>query len=598
MNETVKTLTFMVVALVALAAGVVTHLPRSDDDAAKNYVGQTLFEPFKPETAKSLEITEYVPDSPTPVKHFKVAQEKGVWVIPSKEDYPADASQQLGEAASAIMNATKLDVLSDDPRTHETYGVIDPADAKKLAADADNVGKRVTMADRSGKKLADLIIGKAVKEKPDQRYVRLPGQDAVLVASIKTDKLSGRFQDWIEKDLLKLNSWDVKRVAIDDYSVDLVRQVIDLRTRIALNYDDTASKWELGALEVFNREAEAYEPEKLADDEEINAQKVNDLKTALDDLQIVGVRRKPAGLAADLKVGEELLGNQEQTDSLARSGFYLFKLGDGPREIHSNEGEVRCGTKDGIEYKLRFGSLAALDDVDNPAADKTKPEGEAGADSEDNDSLANRYIMLTVDFNEELIPKPELQPLPGESPGNEAKPAGEETEKTSRQDSPLSAADGLLAFADGDDAGESGSVDGNPLATDDDAGEAKSASKKPAAKKPAAKSAKSGKSAKADAAKSAPKKPKTPAELERERIEKDNERKQKEYDDKVEKGREKAKGLSDRFADWYYVISNDTYKKIHLGRNDIIKEKAPAPGSKPDETDDILSEEEKGLPGQ
>lgn len=583
MNETLKTMTFMVAALAALAAGVVTHLPPSDEDSTKGYVGKTLFEEFKPESARSLDIVEYVPDSPTPVKHFRVAQEGGLWVIPSRENYPADASQQLGEAAAAVINATKLDVVSDDARTHETYGVIDPADAQKLAAESESVGKHVTIADRSGKKLADLIIGKPVKEKPDQRYVRLPGQDAVIVASMKTDKLTSRFQDWIEKDLLKLNSWDVKRVAIDDYSVDLLRHSIDLRTKIGLDYDDKTSKWELADLEVFDKQVGTYEPEKLADDEEINTQKLNDLKTALDDLQIVGVRRKPAGLAADLKAGEELLGNEEQTESLINSGFYLVPVGDGPREIHSNEGEIRCGTKEGVEYKLRFGSLARLGDVDAP--DKAKKEGDAeGAKDEDDDTVANRYIMLTVDFNEDLIAKPDLQPLPGESPEKEAAPAEDDAEKTSRHDSPLSAADGLLALADGDDEAQVGSPDA------DDGG-------KPAAKKPAgdAKSAKpkAGKSSKAKTDKTAPKAAKTPAELERERVEKENERKQKEYDDKVTKGREKAKELSDRFADWYYVISNDTYKKIHLGRGDIIKEKTPTPGA----PSDILSEEDKDLRG-
>lgn len=588
MNEILKTTIFMVVALVALVLGIVTHLPPRDEDVANDVVGKTLFAQFKPEAAKSLEIIEYDPDALTPTKHFKVAQDKGLWVIPSKEGYPADASQQLADAAAAVMNATKLNIESEDPRDHETYGVIDPTDAKKRTAEVGSIGKRVTMADRSGKKLADLIIGKAVKEKPDQRYVRYPGQDVVMVATIKTDKLSSRFQDWIEKDLLKLNAWDVKRVSVNDYSVDVVQGGLDPRSKIGLNYDDKSSKWELAYLEIFNRETEDYEPEKLADDEEINTQKVNDLKTALDDLQIVGVRRKPAGLAADLKAGDELLTNQEAKQSLAECGFYVARQrGSDTTEIFSNEGEVLCGTKEGIEYKLRFGSLAFGDD-DNPdkeKKDKTEQDSNSGeADQSQGDAAgANRFIMLTVEFKEDLLPKPDLQPLPGESTESETKPAGDDADKTSRHGSPLSAADGLLALAAADD----GEADGSADDAGDDGDEAK-----PAAKEPAAKSTKPAKSNKPTTDKPAAKAPKTPAEMERERIEKENERKQKEYDDKVKKGSDKAKELSERFADWYYVISNDTYKKIHLGRNDIFKEKTPAPGS----TSDVLSEEEKDLP--
>lgn len=592
MNETVKTAIFMVVALVALGLGIVTHLPPSEEGAGQDFVGQRLFDDFKdPAVAKSLEIVQYDPESLTPTKRFKVAQEKGLWVIPSKENYPADASQQLADAASAIMNATQINVVGNSPSDHETYGVIDPTDSKaKAAADAENVGMRVTMADRSGKKLADLIIGKAVKEKPDQRYVRRPGQDAVLLATIQTAKLSSKFQDWIEKDLLKLTSWDVTRLAIDDYSVDLVQQEIKRRNRISLRFEEKAQKWELANFEVFDRDAGDYQPEKLADDEEINTQKVNELKAALDDLQIIGVLRKPAGLAADLKAGEELMVNLEAKKSLAESGFYLVPVGDGQHGLFSNEGEVRCGTKEGVEYMLRFGSLAFGDEEGKPKADEDEGEpkpdgGEEPADETKGDEAgANRYIMLTVDFNEDLIAKPELQPLPGESIEKEAEPAADD-EKTSRNASPLSAAEGLLALADGDDGDEA----------DADADDTDGDKAKPAAKKPAAKSAKpkAAKSAKPKAAKPAAKTPKTPAELERDRIVKENERKQKEYDDKVTKGRDKVKQLSERFGDWYYVISNDTYKKIHLGRNDIIKEKAPAPGSTPD----ILSEEEKDLTG-
>ncbi|MBX7072499.1 MAG: hypothetical protein K1X71_05080, partial [Pirellulales bacterium] len=75
-------------------------------------------------------------------------------------------------------------------------------------------------------------------------------------------------------------------------------------------------------------------------------------------------------------------------------------------------------------------------------------------------------------------------------------------------------------------------------------------------------------------AKPADAKPKTPEEIER--IKAENKRKQDEYDAKVKKGQEKVKELNDRFADWYYVISDDIYKKVHLTRADIMKKVDPA----------------------
>ena len=61
----------------------------------------------------------------------------------------------------------------------------------------------------------------------------------------------------------------------------------------------------------------------------------------------------------------------------------------------------------------------------------------------------------------------------------------------------------------------------------------------------------------------------------RENIEHENKRKQDEYDTKVKEAQKKVKELNDRFADWYYVIPNDVYKKIHLSRNEIIKKPEP-----------------------
>ena len=60
---------------------------------------------------------------------------------------------------------------------------------------------------------------------------------------------------------------------------------------------------------------------------------------------------------------------------------------------------------------------------------------------------------------------------------------------------------------------------------------------------------------------------------ERERIERDNKRKQEDYDAKIAAGKKHVKELNDRFADWYYVISDDVYRKIHLARADFVKKK-------------------------
>ena len=68
-------------------------------------------------------------------------------------------------------------------------------------------------------------------------------------------------------------------------------------------------------------------------------------------------------------------------------------------------------------------------------------------------------------------------------------------------------------------------------------------------------------------------KPATPDEQQKIAVRQENKRLQDEYDAAVKAGKDKVKELNDRFADWYFIISDDVYKKIHLGRADIIMKK-------------------------
>jgi len=58
---------------------------------------------------------------------------------------------------------------------------------------------------------------------------------------------------------------------------------------------------------------------------------------------------------------------------------------------------------------------------------------------------------------------------------------------------------------------------------------------------------------------------------EREKLMKEYQRKLDGWKADRKKAEDKVKELNFRFADWYYVISEDEYKKIHLGRKELIK---------------------------
>ena len=75
-------------------------------------------------------------------------------------------------------------------------------------------------------------------------------------------------------------------------------------------------------MDVHDQATGKWEEIALKDDQELDSQKLNDLKTALDDLKIVDVRHKPQGLSRDLKAGEELIQDRASRQALQQRGFY------------------------------------------------------------------------------------------------------------------------------------------------------------------------------------------------------------------------------------------------------------------------------------
>jgi hypothetical protein len=541
MNEIGKTIAFVAAAVVVIGIARYLDIPSTPASTAEAHTGE-FFPQWKDAlAATNLEITEYDEDTGTP-HQFKVMQVDGKWSIPSHANYPADAQRQLAEAATSVIGLEKLGLATTNKDEHELYGVVDP-DPKHLKGGEEGVGKRVTLEDSSGKKLADLIIGKAVEGQPNIYYVREPGSDAVYRSEIKPEKLTTKFEDWIEKDLLKLNSFDIKQVVLNNYSIDEINRRISKADILELTYDSDKSKWLL---------------DKASEGEVLDDAKLNEMKTALDDLKIVDVRRKPDGLSEDLKAEEGINLDPEALQSLVSKGF-IFVQGS----LLSNEGEAIVRMKDGVTYVLRFGEIAAdTGSPDDKKDDKQKDKAadkQAGDESEEEATGSNRYIFVTAQFDESLIEKPELAALPGESPAPEENKADDKQagDKASEASGCQEAAEEPKADAK--------SEEPDAAKTDEKAG-AKKADAEQADEK------------KADDAQSQEEKEDEAAarkrELDKKRkeIEKENKRKQDEYDDKVKKGQERVKELNSRFADWYYVISDDVYHKIHLTRAEIVKE--------------------------
>jgi len=409
MSELSKTLTFAVVALALTGAAMIATRDQAVRSEAFNDQGQPFFPEFKdPLACTDLEVVDYDPSTAT-ASRFQVKFKDKRWVIPSHYDYPADARDRLSKTAAAMMDLTKDTIRSDLPDDQEAMGVIDPLDAKSTALKGR--GKRVTLRDASEKVLADFIIGDQVKDRSGQYYVRVPGQKRIYGVNLKAEP-STRFADWIETNLLKLESSKVRKVEFDNYKVNLEQgyqkgELVDVERKGA------SDPWTLAG--------------GLPEGKKLNEDKLRQLTTALADLKIVGVRPKPAGLTRDLKktTDQKITLSTSAVASLQGKGFYMTRDG----QLLSNQGDVRVYCDDGVVYTLRYGEVApgVGDELTRGESDETKKNDEAEAKDESKSQPAgdNRYVMLTVAFDESLIPAPkdESQPEPTEPPAEGELPA-------------------------------------------------------------------------------------------------------------------------------------------------------------------------------
>jgi hypothetical protein len=405
MKELHKTLTFAAVALVLTGAAVIRLPGRSTTDVAFNDQGKPFFPNFKdPLACTDLEVVDYDPTTAT-ASRFQVKFQGGRWVIPSHYNYAADAKDRLAKTAAGVMDLTKDTIRSDRVEDHEELGVIDPLDTQTTSLRGR--GKRVTLRDASERILADYIIGKEIpresakgSDSAKQFYVRVPGQKRTYGVTLKLDP-STKFADWIETNLLKVDTFKIRKVVFDNYKVDIAERTLQPGEGLTIDRRESSGPWNLNV--------------EIPAGQELNTEKINDMITALGDLKIVGVRPKPAGLSRDLRASEGALQLTQNSSvlSLSSKGYYAMRDG----RLLSNQGDVIVSTEEGIVYTLRFGEVTfatgdALSAGASESAEAEKAKQKAEPKKAEGAGAESRFLMVTVSFDPALIPEPRPEPEP------------------------------------------------------------------------------------------------------------------------------------------------------------------------------------------
>ncbi len=398
MSELTKTLVYVGLAAVCIIASVVVVRSHSVDfsDEAINDQGELFFPRFTdPLEAARLEIVKW-DEATGERREFEIRKDAdGKWTIPSRYDYPTDLTNQLAEAATSIVGLVKEQVQPSGFADRALYKVLDPREAKPGDT---GVGMFVRMSDQSNNTLAEFIIGETFPEAPEMRYVVVPGVDRVYVSRVDVSKLSTNFKDWINKDLLKLDTAAIHHIKLLDYSLDVEQRRFVGGDIIHLTYQPTAE------------EGQKWKLKDLPSGKQLDHAKLDDMLKAFDSLEIVDVRPKPESLGRFLGGQEGLQVSQQLAEGLAARGYYLMPLGNGAVDLRSKQGEILIAMNNGVEYQLRFG-------------EKEQDLGSDTSDSEGDPVADSRYLLIAARFNEDLLPKPEYVELPDEpaAPGEEGK---------------------------------------------------------------------------------------------------------------------------------------------------------------------------------
>lgn len=520
MTETMRTWIYVGAAAFSLLIAAATSRPVSQSPAEFKEVGQSFFPEFKDASAaKSLQVVSYNPDT-AEAKLFGVEQgSDGVWRIPSRNNYPVDGKDRLAKTATSVIDIKREALVSPRESEHAEFGVIDPL--KEGGSNFKGIGNRVTLKDgKDGKVLADLIIGKEVKGRPGYFYVRNPSEKSTYIAKVSID-VSTKFADWIESDLLKLDGSKLRSIIIDKHTIELAngRGRVTGQETNKLTRATATDKWTLSGLD--------------AEKEEVNEDEVKKLVQSLDDLKIVGVRAKSDRLKKRLEDDKGIVPDERTQIEMQDMGFFFVPTQQGRRAMAmvSQEGDVFAGTEQGVVYELHFGSVFTgsteeveagfINSSDKEEGEK-KPEekkaDEPAADDKPNSKkIKSRYLFVQAQFDPELLGAKPDEPVKPEAPAETAKPAEEKTDAPAD----ASAAENDPAKADAQKAYEAAL-----------------------------------KLYEADMAK----------------YQADT----KAYDEKVEAGKKLVKDLNRRFAEWYYVISGDSFEDLRQGRKTLVKEKAAA----------------------
>ncbi len=368
----------IIAAVAAVSAAWVYPWPKVVTKNAQ--VNKPLFEDYDTSSVRGIEVVTYNEDK-SQVDRLKLKRKGERWVIPQKSEFDVTGGDRVIDITKALNGRTVLEVTSDSQTDHVKFGVVDPTEAN-TAASRSSLGSRLELTDRNRKVIGSLIIGHAVKNKPDNHYVRVTGKPTVYTIEFNKNMLSANFSKWTSPNLLGLpSSQSTKRLAS---SIDVNKYRIADQDKREDIYDVKFA--------VSGEPARMSVASATVGDEEIAASKfpagfLQSVVQSLFQLQIADVVNQSKSAVKALS-RKENAGEEASIKALQDAGFFYRKWEAGGHQFDAANGKVSIGMNDGVRYHVLIGGIA----------------NQVGS----NDSLKLLYrVMLTADVDDSGFAEPE-----------------------------------------------------------------------------------------------------------------------------------------------------------------------------------------------
>lgn len=307
------------------------------------------------------------------------------WVIASRFNYPADGDGKVGKVVAQIVGVSKAQQVTSDPIRHADLGVIDPT-AEGSFEDTGR-GTRVTIKDRQGGDLVDVVIGDQVPDTDGYYYVREAGENEVFTGQLAVKdpdskgragrfSISSRFIDWVEPNPFGIKKADVRQLQVHNYSIDPQKGTFEGEMQ--------------SAQLVKPKSADSWDSDTVPEGHEVDGTEVDKIVQKLSYLRLADVAQVPP-FAQELQ--------------LQNAGFYIGRQGGQVAIQASKEGSMTAQLKNGFRYSFFFGM---------PAGSVTAAEGTA---AEDDEGESDRLMFVIVGYDkglDETKPKPPMEPVPEE----------------------------------------------------------------------------------------------------------------------------------------------------------------------------------------